>query len=129
MAPQYYSAVLVEGLLVGFAAGMVLLADGRIAGVSGLVSSVVRPQSADALWQGLFLVGLVAGGTLLTWLDPGALPVGESAPLQLMIIAGLLLGFGARMAGGCTSGRARFGSPRAPGSPWAASRSPLSIWK
>jgi len=50
--------VLLGGLLVGFAAGMVLLASGRVAGVSGMVSSVVRLGSADASWQALFLVGL-----------------------------------------------------------------------
>lgn len=97
---------LLGGLLVGFTAGMILLANGRVAGVSGMVSSVVRPRSADAGWQALFLVGLVAGGMFLTWLDPAALPVGDVAPLQLTLGAGLLVGFGARLAGGCTSGHA-----------------------
>jgi uncharacterized membrane protein YedE/YeeE len=106
MAHQQYYAVLLGGLLVGVAAGMVLLANGRVAGVSAMVSSVVRPRSADVAWQALFLVGLVAGGMGLAWLDPAALPVGESAPLQLMIGAGLLVGFGARLGGGCSSGHA-----------------------
>ena len=94
MHQQYVT--LLGGLLIGFAAGMVLLANGRVAGVSGMVSSVVRPRSADAGWEALFLVGLVAGGTLLTWLDPAALPVGEVAPLHLTLGAGLLVGFAAR---------------------------------
>ena len=103
---------LLGGLLIGVAAGMVLLANGRVAGVSGMVSSVVRLRSADAAWQALFLVGLVAGGMGLAWLDPTALPAGESAPLQLMIGAGLLVGFGARLAGGRTSGHALCGVGR-----------------
>ncbi len=109
MVFQQHSYTLLGGLLIGFAAGMVLLANGRAAGVSGMVSSVVRPRSADAAWQALFLVGLVAGGMGLAWLDPAALPSGESAPLQLMIGAGLLVGFGARLAGNFTSGRAQCG--------------------
>jgi hypothetical protein len=112
MSHQHYLAVLLGGLLVGFAAGMVLLANGRASGVSGMVASVARPRSADAAWQALFLAGLVAGGTLLAWLDPAALPAGESAPLQLMIGAGLLVGFGARLAGNFTSGHAQCGIGR-----------------
>ncbi len=112
MAQQGYFVVVLGGLLVGFAAGMVLLANGRVAGVSGMVSSVVRPQSADASWQALFLVGLAAGGMLLAWLDPGALPAGPIAPLQLTLAAGLLVGFGARLGGGCTSGHALCGIGR-----------------
>jgi uncharacterized membrane protein YedE/YeeE len=112
MAQHGYFVVLLGGLLVGSAAGMVLLANGRVAGVRGMVSSVVRPQSADASWQALFLVGLVAGGLLLGWLDPGALTAGQIAPLELMLAAGLLVGFGARLGGGCTSGHALCGVGR-----------------
>ena len=108
---QHYLTLL-GGLLVGFAAGMVLLANGRVAGVSGMAASVVRPRSVDAAWQALFLVGLVAGGMLMAWLDPAALPTGQVAPLQLVIGAGMLVGFGIRLEGGCTSGHARFGAIR-----------------
>jgi uncharacterized membrane protein YedE/YeeE len=112
MAHQQYFGVLLGGLLVGVAAGMALLANGRVAGVSGMISNAVGPRSADAVWQALFLVGLVAGGMGLAWLDPAALPVGESAPLQLMIGAGLLVGFGARMVDCRTSGHALCGVGR-----------------
>ena len=103
---QHYLMAMAGGLMAGSAAGWVLLANGRVAGVSGMVSSVVRPRSADAAWQALFLVGLVAGGMLLAWLDPAALPTGQIAPLQLTLGAGLLVGLGARLGGGCTNGRA-----------------------
>ena len=99
-------ATLLGGLLIGVAAGMVLLANGRVAGVSGMVSSSLRPRSADAAWQAIFLLGLAAGGALLTWLDPAALPIGAVVPTELMVGAGLLVGFGARLAGGSTSSRA-----------------------
>ena len=94
MEPHHYYGVMFGGLLVGIAAGMVLLANGLLAGVSGMVSSTLRPRSADAVWQALFLVGLVAGGTVLSWLDPAALPLGQVAPIQLIVGAGLLVGFG-----------------------------------
>lgn len=90
-------ATLLGGLLIGVAAGLVLLANGRVAGVSGMVSSSLRPRSADAAWQAIFLLGLVAGGAVLTWLDPAALPLGDVAPLQITLGAGLLVGFGARL--------------------------------
>ena len=61
---------LLGGLLVGVAAGTVLIANGRVAGVSGMVSSTLRPRAADNAWQITFLLGLVAGGALLTWIDP-----------------------------------------------------------
>ena len=112
MVHQQYFGVLLGGLLVGVAAGKVLLANGRVAGIIGPVSSVVRPHSANAGWQALFLVGLVVGGIGLAWLDPAALPVGESAPLQLTIGAGLLIGFGARMGSARTSGHAPSGVGR-----------------
>ena len=89
---QHY-ATLLGGLLVGIAAGLVLLANGRVAGVSSMVSSSFRPRSADAARQVIFLLGLVAGGAFLTWLDPAGLPVGTVAPIELMVGAGLLVGF------------------------------------
>jgi uncharacterized membrane protein YedE/YeeE len=100
---HHYFLAIVGGLLVGSAAGSVLLANGREARVSGMVSSSLRPRSADAAWQVLFLLGLVAGGAFLTWIDPAALPMGTVAPIQLMVGTGLLVGFGARLAGGCRS--------------------------
>lgn len=96
MEIQHYLTAILGGLMVGSAAGWVLLANGRVVGVSGMVSSSLRPRSADAAWQAIFLLGLVAGGAALTWLDPAGLPIGTVAPIELMVGAGLLVGFGAR---------------------------------
>jgi uncharacterized membrane protein YedE/YeeE len=104
MVAHLYLITMLGGLLIGLAAGTVLLPKGRVAGVTGMVDSVVPPRSADTAWQVIFLLGLVAGGTLLSWLDPAALPVGQVAPIQLMVGAGLLVGFGARLSGRSTSG-------------------------
>jgi hypothetical protein len=103
METQGITSVVLGGLMVGIAAGLVLVANGRIAGVSGMVASAVRPKTADAAWQALFLAGLVAGGALLYWLDPAALPADEAAPVQIIAGAGLLVGFGVRKAGASAS--------------------------
>lgn len=97
---QHYLMAMVGGLMVGSAAGWVLLANGRVAEVSGMVSSSLRPRSADAAWQAIFLLGLVAGGAVLTWLDPAGLPLATVAPIELMVGAGLLVGFAARFGEG-----------------------------
>jgi len=93
---QHYLMAMVGGLMVGSAAGWVHLANGRVAGVRGMISSSPHPRSADAVWQAIFLLGLVAGGAVLSWIDPAGLPIGTVAPIELMFGAGLLVGFGAR---------------------------------
>lgn len=103
MELQAHFVTLLGGLLVGIVAGAALLPNGRVAGLGGTVSGPARPRSWDAAWRALFLAGLVAGGTLLTWLDPAALPISQTAPLQLAVGAGLLVGFGARLGAGCTT--------------------------
>ena len=111
---QHVYMSLLGGLLVGAAAGIILLANGRVAGVSGMVSCTLRPRATDSSWQITFLLGLIAGGALLSWIDPAALPVGEVAPFFSMVGAGLLVGFGARLSGGCTSGNGLCGVGRLP---------------
>jgi len=103
---------LLGGVLVGCAAGIVLLANGRVAGISGMVSCVLRPRGTDSSWQIVYLLGLIAGGAVLAFLDRTALPVGKVAPMGVMIGAGLLVGFGARISGGCTSGHGLCGIGR-----------------
>jgi hypothetical protein len=94
---QHYLMAILGGLMVGSAAGWVFQANGRVAGISGMASSALHPRSADSSWQAIFLLGLVAGGAVLSWLDPAGLPMGSVAPIELMVGAGLLVGFGARV--------------------------------
>lgn len=100
------------GVLLGAAAGAVLLLNGRIAGVSGMLSSLVRREGGEHLWQPAFLAGLVAGGALLAWADPAAIPRAHALSPWLLALAGALVGFGARTAGGCTSGHGLCGVSR-----------------
>lgn len=96
---------LAGGLLVGCAAGIVLLLHGRVAGISGMLATAILGRSSERGWMATFLGGLVAGGALLAWLDPAVIPQGSvTSSLPLFLAAGFLVGFGARLGGGCTSG-------------------------
>lgn len=91
------------GLLIGASALVLLAVSGRIAGVSGIVGGLANAGVGDRGWRLAFVLGLVLGGALLLWLDPAALP-GVAGPWPLVAAAGLLVGYGARAANGCTSG-------------------------
>lgn len=93
------------GLLIGIASAIPLLWEGRIAGVSGYLATSLRPKTADAKTALLFVVGLVAGA--FAWRVLGfSFPqnAGSEMGTVLGAVAGLLVGFGSRLAGGCTSG-------------------------
>lgn len=113
-----FALPLLGGALIGLSASLLLLANGRVAGISGVVASLLAPVKGDISWRAQFLGGLLAGGLLLAWSRPGtfALP----APLDggralLLASAGLLVGFGSRLGSGCTSGHGVCGLSR--GSP------------
>jgi uncharacterized protein len=92
------------GALIGLSAGAFLLLTGRIAGVSGIVAGLVRPRPRETAWRAFFVAGLVTGGFLLAALVPASLPGAPAVPMGQMLVAGLLVGLGARVSGGCTSG-------------------------
>jgi len=97
-------AGLIGGCMIGAAASLLLWSNGRIAGVSGILNGVLLPQRGDVRWRILFLAGLILAGGSYLWLVPQALSVRQEFPLGLLLLAGVLVGFGARMANGCTSG-------------------------
>jgi uncharacterized membrane protein YedE/YeeE len=102
--PSTATASLVGGVLVGLAAAMLLLTDGKIAGVSGIVGGLLRPAIGDIAWRLTFLVGLVAGGGILQVCFPGAVAFTVARSWGTIAVGGLLVGFGSRLANGCTSG-------------------------
>lgn len=109
-----YQNEILGGLMIGFASAVPLLFEGRIAGVSGYAAMSLRPKSNDGRAGFLFVVGLVLGG--LGWrLSGGSLPDPGSFKLNIgyWILAGLLVGFGSRLGGGCTSGHGVCGLGRA----------------
>ena len=105
-------ASLFGGLLIDLSASAMLLLDAKIAGISGILAGVLKPVRGDTLWRVCFLAGLLAGGMLLRIFLPTAFNFGIIRPLPMLIIAGLLVGFGTRLGSGCTSGHGVCGISR-----------------
>ncbi len=93
---------LTGGLLIGFSALAMLALLGRITGISGILAGVLNAETG--LWRWSFLAGLIAAPLLYHGMSSQPAPAPSSAGWLLIIVAGLLVGFGTRYAGGCTSG-------------------------
>ncbi len=100
------------GVLIGLASALLLLLNGRIAGISGIVDGVVHPSRGDVGWRAAFVIGLIAAGLLLPFMWPAALPDELPRSVAIMAVAGLVVGFGTRMGSGCTSGHGVCGLSR-----------------
>jgi len=105
---------LIGGLLIGVSASILILFIGKIAGISGIVASLLQFKNKPKehyIWRGLFIAGLLAASYVYKAFAP--LPVSEiSASTSTLIIAGLLVGFGSKMGSGCTSGHGVCGLSR-----------------
>ena len=104
-------SALAGGLLVGLAAAMFVLLNGRIAGISGVIGGLFKPVRGDAAWRALFVLGLVGA----PWVYPliATLPQPRiDASTGALVIAGLLVGAGTRFGSGCTSGHGVCGLAR-----------------
>lgn len=102
------------GVLIGLAAAFHLVVSGRIAGISGIIEQALTPASPGFAVSLAFLVGLPLGGLLVWGLAPGLVPsisLGGGST-GLIVASGLLVGLGARIGGGCTSGHGVCGLPR-----------------
>jgi uncharacterized membrane protein YedE/YeeE len=105
-------APLVGGALIGLAAAIAFAFDGRIAGVSGIVGRAAFDRRGGGRdFRLAFLVGLVGAGVVALVIAPGAIGA-PAVPLPAVAIAGLLVGWGSRMANGCTSGHGVCGVAR-----------------
>lgn len=102
---------LAGGGLIGLSASILLLANGRIAGVTGIVAGVLDPKPGEFDWRALFLAGLLAGGLIAKLALGGVFSAAGTTPV-VAIIAGLLVGVGTRLANGCTSGHGVCGLSR-----------------
>lgn len=91
------------GVLIGLSVVLLLLANGRIAGISGIVGGLLTPAPGEAGWRLSFVVGMLAGGVIYVVLL-GDLGITSDLNMPLMAIAGLFVGLGTRLGGGCTSG-------------------------
>lgn len=100
------------GILIGLSAASMLALNGRIAGISGIVGGLVDSRARDRSWRGTFVVGMLLGGIALRLFAPQTLPGPAVDSLPLVALAGVLVGFGTRMGGGCTSGHGVCGLSR-----------------
>jgi uncharacterized membrane protein YedE/YeeE len=105
-------ASLAGGLLIGISAAAMLLFNGKIAGISGILAGVLRPIKFDTWWRLCFVAGLMAGGLILRVILPQSFEFGIIRSTGALAIAGLLVGMGTRLANGCTSGHGVCGVSR-----------------
>ena len=104
-------SALAGGALIGLAAALLVLLNGRIAGISGVLGGLLRPARGDTAWRAAFVLGLVAAPLAYGLLAPLPLPqiqAGDGA----LVLAGLLVGVGTRYGAGCTSGHGVCGLAR-----------------
>lgn len=100
------------GMLLGLAAALLLVMNGRIAGISGIVSGLLKPVKGEVSWRFLFVLGMVISGALAPLLGfsvPESLPV---TSVFWVVLAGLLVGIGTKLGNGCTSGHGICGMGR-----------------
>jgi uncharacterized membrane protein YedE/YeeE len=103
---------LAGGLLIGSAALLLMVANGRIAGVSGIAGGLWTAARGDRAWRWLFVVGLVSGCAMVIALGVRQPLPRPQFPVALLVLAGLLVGYGTALASGCTSGHGVCGLAR-----------------
>ena len=106
------TASLLGGMFIGLSASAMLLANGKIAGISGIVAGLLSPTKHDILWRLVFVAGLLAGGFLLRFFSTRSFEIGSVRSGGALALAGLLVGFGTRLGNGCTSGHGVCGISR-----------------
>lgn len=103
-------SALAGGAILGLASGALLVGAGKIAGVTGQLESALRLTPGERTGA-LFVLGLIVGGLVVHLVAPELVP-GITGPPVRLAIAGLLVGFGARLGNGCTSGHGICGNSR-----------------
>lgn len=110
--PTDWINALLGGMLIGTSVSLMLLWNGRVTGISGIINGVLTPVKGDALWRVLFIAGLFTGGLVMRQLNPLVFENTITSELWTTIVAGLLVGFGTIMGSGCTSGHGVCGISR-----------------
>jgi uncharacterized protein len=105
-------ASLCGGILIGLSASLLLFSDGKIAGISGIVGGLLSPTKNDTAWRLFFVLGLLTGGLVFQLLSAEVFTIGITRSTSVLMLAGLLVGFGTRLGNGCTSGHGVCGISR-----------------
>lgn len=95
---------LVGGMLLGVSATLLLLFNGKIAGISGVINGLLTPKEGEVSWRLLFFAGMVFGGLVSVGVFGISMPETDGMTLPVLVAAGILVGMGTRLANGCTSG-------------------------
>ncbi|KOO15814.1 hypothetical protein AKJ18_06605 [Vibrio xuii] len=95
---------LLGGMLLGVSALVLMLVNGKTAGISGVVNGLITPTKGNVQWRLLFVGGMILGGVLALEQFQVVSPDFAQIPFAALVIGGLLVGFGTRLANGCTSG-------------------------
>jgi uncharacterized protein len=104
-------SALIGGVIIGLAAAMLALFNGRVAGISGIVGGLLRPSFPDLTWRAAFVAGLVIAPMLYAMVATLP-PIVIESRYTVIVIAGLLVGIGTRYGAGCTSGHGVCGLSR-----------------
>lgn len=105
-------SALIGGLIIGLSALLLMMFNGRIAGISGITAGTLFADAGDRMWRIAFVLGLIAGPvvySMLSGVQPNFVMTDNKG---LIIAAGLLVGFGTRLGSGCTSGHGVCGLSR-----------------
>jgi hypothetical protein len=102
----------IGGGLIGLASVLLMLLTGRIAGISGILGGLLNPRSGEIGWRIAFIAGLILAPLMAGLIGHGMRPPQMPASWTVIVGAGLLVGFGTRLAGGCTSGHGICGISR-----------------
>lgn len=105
-------AGLIGGAMLGAATSALVLLAGRVAGISGIVAGSFRARGIELGWRAAFVLGLVVGPLVVAFIVGAPVVVRVPASATGLVLAGLLVGFGARLGGGCTSGHGVCGISR-----------------
>lgn len=109
---QDWMNALLGGVLIGVSVSLMLLWNGRVTGISGIINGALTPVKGDTLWRVLFILGLFLGGLVMGQLNSKVFENTMPTQVWTTVTAGLLVGFGTILGSGCTSGHGVCGISR-----------------
>ncbi|NNC36602.1 MAG: YeeE/YedE family protein [Acidimicrobiales bacterium] len=113
-------SALIGGGLIGLAAVLLMLLNGRIAGISGILGGLLRFDKGEFGWRAAFIAGLIVGPVVYMRMTGTQISITTPEPGWAVILAGLIVGVGTQIGNGCTSGHGVCGIARLSGRSIAA---------
>ena len=110
--PEAWYNALIGGVFIGIATSLMLVFNGRVTGVSGILYNSIFGEKSESTWRAVFIMGLVFGGLIFDWDYPELQNAQLTTGTWALILAGILVGFGTQLGGGCTSGHGICGISR-----------------